>query len=154
MAAPEQLLQLMSQGANPPGGMGANARGAFQADMSDESTPPMSSPMSTPEPKMGSIEGARITLANAADLLQTALPSFGVETEEGKAVLEIIGKLTKMLGTKESATRELVPEQILQMIQSLPQGGGATPEQKAISQAPQVTGMSNSPSGQPQPTAI
>lgn len=153
MAAPEQLLQLMQQGSNPVGGMGAAAPGAFQADMSDESTPPMSAPMSTPEPKMGSIEGARITLANAADLLQTALPAFGVETEEGKQVLEIIGKLTKILGAKEDSVRELVPAQILNMLQTLPQGGGATPEQKAMTQAPTVPGMAMA-GGQPQPTAI
>lgn len=153
MAAPEQLLQLMQNGANPAGGMGAAAPGAFQADMSDESTPPMSAPMSTPEPKMGSIEGARITLANAADLLQTALPAFGVDSEEGKQVLEIIGKLTKVLGTREDSTRELVPSQILNMLQTLPQGGGATPEQKAMTQAPTVPGMAMA-GGQPQPTAI
>ena len=153
MPAPDQLLQLMQQGSSPTAGMGADTSAMPTADMSDASTPPMSAPMSTPEPKMGNIEGAKVDLANASDLIERSLVAFGAESPEGKAVLKILRELSGILGPRKDKTKELQPAQILSMLQALPQAGGASPEQKAIQQAPLVPGM-QMPGAAPQPSAI
>lgn len=153
MPAPDQLLQLMQQGSSPTAGMGADTSEMPTADMSDASTPPMSAPMSTPEPKMGNIEGAKVDLANASDLIERSLVAFGAESPEGKAVLKILRELSGILGPRKDKTKELQPAQILSMLQALPQAGGASPEQKAIQQAPLVPGM-QMPGAAPQPPAI
>lgn len=153
MPAPDQLLQLMQQGAQPPGGMGADTSAMPTANMSDASTPPMSAPMSTPEPKMGNIEGAKVDLANASDLIERSLVAFGAESPEGRAVLKILRELSGILGPRKDKTKELQPAQILSMLQALPQAGGASPEQKAMQQAPLVPGM-QMPGAAPQPPAM
>jgi hypothetical protein len=104
-------------------------------DQPDEA-PPMASPMSTPEPKAGNKEGARINVQMAMDLLQQSLPAFGFDSIEGKAILEIVKKMGSTFGMREAQTRELVPAEILQMIQTLPQAGGASPEQRVAASAP------------------
>ena len=71
MSVPEEKLRELMQGSRsagaampmPPAGAGAPPPGA----MSDAETPPMSAPMSTPEPKMGSKEGAMINIGMAVD---------------------------------------------------------------------------------------
>ena len=105
-----------------------------------DTSPPMASPMSTPEPKMGSKEGAMINIGMAMDLLEQSLPSLGSESEEGQKALNAIRTLTGILGPRKNKTNELQQAEILQMLQSLPQAGGASPEAKAIAQAP-IPGM-------------
>ena len=105
-----------------------------------DTSPPMASPMSTPEPKMGSKEGAMINIGMAMDLLEQSLPSLGSESEEGQKALNAIRTLTGILGPRKNKTNELQQSEILQMLQTLPQAGGATPEGKAMAQAP-IPGM-------------
>lgn len=109
--------------------------------MSDASTAPMSAPMSTPEPKMGNREGAMVNLSMAMDLLKQSLPAVGSDSEEGKKILAAIRTITGVLGNKQDQASALQPSEILQMLQTLPQAGGATPEGKAMSQAPAIPGM-------------
>ena len=109
--------------------------------MSDASSPPMSAPMSTPEPKMGNREGAMVNLSMAMDLLKQSLPAIGAESEEGKKLLSAIRTITGVLGPKQDQASALQSSEILQMLQTLPQAGGATPEGKAMSQAPAIPGM-------------
>ena len=111
---------------------------------SDSGIPPMASPMSTPEPKMGSKEAANINIQMAMDLLEQSLPALGSESEEGQQIMKSLGSLHKVFGKREAKNRELIPAEILQMIQTLPQAGGASPEQRSIAQAP-VQGMSQPP---------
>jgi hypothetical protein len=110
----------------------------------DSSTPPMASPMSTPEPKMGSKAAANINIQMAMDLLEQSLPALGSESEEGQQIMKSLGSLHKVFGKREAKSREVMPAEILQMIQTLPQAGGATPEQRSIAQAP-VPGMQQPP---------
>ena len=110
--------------------------------MSENSAPPMGSPMSTPEPKMGNREAAMINLSMAQDLLEQALPAVGSDSDEGRSILNAIGTINKVIGPKKSKTNELQPTEIMQMLQTLPQAGGATAEGKAMAQAPQIPGMS------------
>jgi len=141
-------MELMrgSRSANAPAPMPMEQPSA----MSDAETPPMSSPMSTPEPKMGSKEAAMINLGMAMDLLEQSLPALGSETEEGQKALGAIRTLTGILGPRKNKTNELQQSEILQMLQTLPQAGGATPEGKAMSQAP-IPGMPPQGGGMPPP---
>ena len=133
-----------------PGAMPAGAPGS--PAMSDAETPPMSSPMSTPEPKMGSKEAAMINVGMAMDLLEQSLPALGSETEEGQKALNAIRVLNGILGQRKNKTNELQQSEILQMLQTLPQAGGASPEGKAMAQAP-IPGMPPA-GGMPQPSPM
>jgi len=97
--------------------------------------------MSTPEPKMGNREGAMVNLSMAMDLLKQSLPALGADSEEGKKLLNAIRTITSVLGPKQDQASALQSSEILQMLQTLPQAGGATPEGKAMSQAPAIPGM-------------
>ena len=145
----DQLMQMIKSqrdGATPAG-IPPAPQGT--TGMSDTSAAPMASPMSTAEPKMGNREAAMINLAMAMDLLEQALPALGSETPEGQKVLGAIRTMTSVIGPKKAKTNELQPAEIMQMLQTLPQAGGATAEGKAMQQAPQIPGMS--PGGMPPP---
>ena len=138
----DQLMQMIKSqrdGATPAG-IPPAPQGT--TGMSDTSAAPMASPMSTAEPKMGNREAAMINLAMAMDLLEQALPALGSETPEGQKVLGAIRTMTSVIGPKKAKTNELQPAEIMQMLQTLPQAGGATAEGKAMQQAPQIPGMS------------
>ena len=130
-----------------------------EAGMSDASTPPMSSPMSTPEPKMGNKEGAMVNISMAMDLIEQALPNFGSASPEGQKALSALRTLTGLLGQKKQKANELQQSEIIQMLQNLPQAGGATPEGRAMSQAPAVPNLPPMPGAggggaSPQPTPM
>lgn len=99
-------------------------------------TPPMSSPMTTPEPQAGNMEQARLDVMMALDMLQKAMQVFGMESEEGESLSEAIEELVNKFGERESETRQLMPAEIMNLVSSLPQAGGATPEARAVAQAP------------------
>ena len=122
--------------------------------MSDQTTSPMSAPMSTPEPKMGNKEGAMVNISMAMDLIEQALPSLGSESEEGQKALAAIRSLTGLLGPKKQKTGELQQSEIIQMLQNLPQAGGATPEGRAMSQAPAVPNLPPMPGAAPSPMSM
>jgi hypothetical protein len=142
----DQLMKMMQsqRDSATPGGL-PPAPEVPSMGISDESSPPMGSPMSTPEPKMGSREGAMVNVSMATYLLEQALPAFGSESVEGKQILSAIRTMVNILGPKKAKTGELQPSEILQMLQTLPQAGGATPEGKAMQQAPAIPGMSPPP---------
>lgn len=118
----------------------------------DSEIPPIAAPMSTPEPKMGSKEAALINIGMAMDLLEQSIPALGPESEEARKTLDAIRNLTGILGARKGQTNELQQAEILQMLQSLPQAGGATPERQALAQAP-IPGMPPA-GGMPQPTPM
>ena len=146
--ADEKMLDLIraQQGGTPSAGP--------EPSMSDASTPPMSAPMSTPEPKMGNKEGALVNISMAMDLIEQALPSLGSESEEGQKALAAIRSLTGVLGQKKQKTGELQQSEIIQMLQNLPQAGGATPEGRAMSQAPAVPNLPPMPGAAPSPMSM
>lgn len=157
MSVPSDKLMEMirgQRGAPSPaaGPMPGSELGMDSGSMSDAGTPPMSAPMSTPEPKMGNKEGAMINLSMAMDLIEQALPAFGSESPEGMKALQVLRSLSSMLGGKKEKTKELQNAEIMQMLQNLPQAGGATPEGKAMAEAPAIPGMA--PGGAPQPPAM
>ena len=140
MATPDIMEMLKSQrdSATPQGVPPSPAPGT---DMSDASTPPSAAPMSTPEPKMGNREGAMVNVSMAMDLLEQALPALGAESDEGRKIIAALRTMTDVIGPKKAKAGELQQSEILQLLQTLPQAGGATPEGKALSQAPSIPGM-------------
>jgi len=142
---PDQLMNLMrsQRGAEQPSPMASEAS-------STDQTMPMSSPMSTPEPKMGNKEGALVNLGLAIDLIEQSLPALGGDSPEGTKVLSALRLLTGVVGGKKDSVNELKQSEILQMLQTLPQAGGATPEGKALAAAPAIPGM-QMPGATPQP---
>ena len=107
-------------------------------------TPPMASPMSTPEEKKGEQEKARLNIMMALDMLQSAIGAFAPDSEENSTIQKVVADITRRFGERESDTRQLIPAEILQMIQTLPQAGGATPGQRTAAMAP-VEGASSPP---------
>ena len=134
---PDKLMELMGKG---QAAAGSPTPAPTPGAMSDAETPPMASPMSTPEPKLGSKEAALINISMAMDLLEQSLPALGSESTEGQKALNAIRQLSGLIGPRKSKTNELQQSEILQMLQTLPQAGGATPEGRAMSQAP-IPGM-------------
>lgn len=141
MAVTPDMLAMIQRDRAPkapptPAAPGAPMPGVETGGMSSPEAPPMGAPMSTAEPKMGEKETATINVQTAMDLLEQALPKIGADSEEGRAIMDAVTKLTKIFGKREAKTRELMPTEIMNMISSLPQAGGATPEQKVAAQAP------------------
>jgi hypothetical protein len=89
---------------------------------------------------MGSKEAAMINVGMAMDLLEQSLPALGSESVEGQKALAAIRSLTGLMGPRKNKTNELQQSEILQMLQTLPQAGGASPEGKAMASAP-IPGM-------------
>ena len=141
----DKLMELMRgpRSANAPAPM------PQAGNMSDAETPPMSSPMSTPEPKNGQREAALINVSMALDLLEQALPAVGSESPEGKKLMSALSALTGLLGPKKQKTGELQNAEILQLLQNLPQAGGGTPGSRSIAGAPPNLGLMNAPGGPP-----
>lgn len=96
----------------------------------------MAAPMSTPEPKLGSREGAMVNLSMALDLIEQSLPALGAESEEGQKAMSALKALNGLIGPRKGDINELQQSEILQMLQALPQAGGMSPENRAIQQAP------------------
>ncbi len=104
-------------------------------------TGPAGSPMSTPQVPEGDKQNAMVTVSMAMDLLAHTLPGLGAKSEEGQAVIEVLGKLGKQFGTQRTKSKDLIPAELMQLMGSLPQAGGASPEAKAMQQQPMPGGM-------------
>lgn len=106
-----QLMALMQQG-----GAGAAGPGAQM--------PPVSSPMSTPQPAEGDKQGGMVQVQMAMDLLEQTLPMFGSDSEEGKAILSALTGMSKKFSSNREKGRELIPSEIKNLVASLPQSAG------------------------------
>jgi len=112
-------------------------------------TPPMTAPMSTPEPKSGAIQHAKVKIGQALDLLEMALPDLGSETEDGQAAVAAMKALHKIIGQKRAEIDALQPAEAKSLLQNLPSGGGAPPGVAGMAAAPPVPGMTPPPGGPP-----
>ena len=135
-----KMMELMrSQQPSPGADMGADPNAP---------QPPSASPMSTPEPRMGTQEAARINVGLAMDLLEQSLPGLSAESDEGQKVMSALKSLTAMMGPRTAKTNGLKNAEILQMLQTLPSAGGGSPEARAMSASPPMPGA---PPGAPPP---
>lgn len=108
-------------------------------------------PMPMPQDKEGLKEAARINVHIAMNMLEQALPVFGSETKEGKAILKHLSGLGKDFG--DSDTSDLHPAELRQLVGAMPQAGGGSEVQKMLMQQAQQKGGGGQPQpGQPQPT--
>ena len=136
MKGPPPAPAAAAPGAMPPGGAGA----------------PVSAPMSSPQPKQGEKQNALINVSLAQDLLEQTLPAIGSETEEGAVILDVLSKLSRKFGDAARKSKELVPAELKQLMQNLPQMGGMSPEMKALQgQAGGMPGQSKPPMAPPMP---
>jgi len=146
-----ELMDMIKSQRGKAGGPGATTPPSMQTpEMGSPSTgesPPMGAPMSTPEAKMGNVEAAKINISMAMDLIEQALPALGSESPEGQKALSVLRQMSSILGGKKEKTKELQNAEIMQMLQNLPQAGGATPEGKAMAAAPAIPGMTPPPAG-------
>jgi hypothetical protein len=126
----QEMMDLMKSQQTPDAEM---TPPAFEQD---ETTSPMASPMSTPEPKRGDEEAARLNIMMALDMLQQAMGSFAMDSAESKTIEKVVADIMRRFGEREADSRRLMPSEIIQMIQSLPQAGGATPGQREVMSAP------------------
>jgi len=148
MAAPnDRLMELLARGQNAPRAGAAPMPEPTPNDV----TPPMGAPMMTPEPKMGNKEAALINVGLALDLLEQSLPALGSDSDEGTKVMAAVKSLTGMMQPRQAKTGELKNAEILQLLQSLPQAGGATPEGRAMAAAPPIPGMAGGAMQPPMP---
>jgi hypothetical protein len=138
---PQEMMDMLKQGQGATPSAEAPTPPAFEQE---ETTAPMASPMSTPEEKKGEQEKARLNIMMALDMLQQSMGAFDPNTPEGKTIEKVVAEITRRFGERESETRQLIPAEILQMIQTLPQAGGATPGQRSAMMAP-VAGSSAPP---------
>ena len=127
---PELMKMLGGAGGGAPSGGAPGAPGGGM--------PPVSAPMSTPQPNEGEKQAAKVKVQQAMDLLEQTLPEFGSESEEGAAVLQCLSSLGKKFGGSDRArSKELMPAEIMNMIASLPRGpGGVHPPQPGAGGAP------------------
>lgn len=152
MAVPnDRLMELLARGQNAPGGRTAPAAAPVAEPTPGDITPPMGAPMMTPEPKMGSKEAAMINVGLALDLLEQSLPALGANSPEGEKVMAALKGLTNLVQPRQARTDSLKNAEILQLLQSLPQAGGATPEGRAMAAAPPIPGMAGGAMPPPMP---
>jgi hypothetical protein len=110
--------------------------------------------MSTPQPAQGEKQSAMVNVSLAMDLLEQTLAAFGSESDEGRAVLACLSGLSKMFGQQKPKAEGLVPAELMQLFQSLPQAGGASPVAKAMGAAGGTAPTPGSPQiGSPMPMA-
>ena len=142
--ADDQIMALLGQqGGQPQGGISMSP-GADNAS----AQPPMTSPMSTPEPKAGQRESALVNVSMALDLIEQSLPAIGSETPEGQKLISALNSLTTVLGPKKQKANELQSAEILQLLQNLPNAGGGSPGARTIAAAgPNLGQMTPPPPG-------
>jgi hypothetical protein len=119
------------------GGAGEGVKAPNPMDAAAQTnTPPVTAPMATPQPQEGSQQAAMVNMTMAMDLLEASLASFGSESEEGQALLSSLSNLSRKFGASKKKTEGLIPAEIMQMMQTLPQAGGGSPQAKAMNAPP------------------
>lgn len=110
-----QRLQQQSRGGPNPGGAQPG---------------PAAAPMATPQKKDGKRERAMVQVHIGMNMLEQALGTFGAESKEGQVVLKCLQALGKSFG--ENNVSDLVPAELKQMYEAMPQMGGGAPMQAQI----------------------
>lgn len=128
----QELMALM-------GGAGKTG-GAAPSEPVDPAAAPLTAPQTTPQPNEGEQQEAMVSIAMAMDLMESALVAFGSESEQGKALLSSLSGLSKSFGQKRDKGKQMVPAELMMMMQKLPQAGGASPEMKAMGAPPPGAG--------------
>lgn len=129
---PDQLMKLMAGG----GGAGATPGPNPMSAAAPGNEPPGGGPMATPEPKAGVTQAAMVNISMVFQLLEQSLQAFGSQSEEGKTVLDALSKLTKQFGASRQKSDQLIPAELMQLMQSVPGAGGGSPAAQAMGGMP------------------
>jgi len=92
--------------------------------------------MATPQEPKGLQQQQKVNVMMSMDLLSHSLPTFGADSDEGIAIMKALQTLSKAFGKSQDKSRELVPAEVLQMLSSLPQAGGASPGARQMASTP------------------
>ncbi len=74
---------------------------------------PSGSPMAQPSANDGAKQMGAVNVESAMQMLEQALPALSSNSEEGKAVLEALSKLSKHFNRQKS--KDLVPAQLMEL---------------------------------------
>lgn len=125
---PELMKMMSGAGAGGGGVPGAGAMPPSPPQGVPQSAP-VTSPMSKPEPKEGDKMGAMVQVQMAIKILEKTLQGFGAQSEEGSAIIDVLGKLSKTFGHSKDKSQELIPAELMSLIGSImpkgPAGAGA-----------------------------
>jgi hypothetical protein len=113
-------MKLMAGGGGTGAAPGPNPMSA--AASSNEA--PGAGPMATPGPKEGQAQAAMVNISMVFQLLEQSLPAFGSQSEEGKAILQALSTLTKKFGEQRQKSDQLIPAELMQLMQTIPGAGG------------------------------
>ena len=121
------LMKLVAGG----GGMSQQQPNPISAQ-AEGNSPPITAPMATPQPMEGQQQSAMINITMAMDLLESSLAAYGSESEEGQTLLNALSSLSRKFGASKKKAEGLIPTEIMQLMQNLPQAGGGSPQAKAM----------------------
>lgn len=88
---------------------------------------PAAAPMLTSQAPEGLREAAKVDVMLATKVLERALPAFGFDTKEGKAILNALKSFGNVFGTSASTAEQLMPAELQQLMQSVSAGPGGGP---------------------------
>lgn len=133
---PDALMKLVAGGGGTSAAPGPNPMKA--AAPGNEA--PGGGPMATPGPKEGEMQKAMVNISMVFQLLEQSLPAFGAQNEKGKAILAAMTTLNRQFGADRAKSDQLIPAELMSLIQSVPGAGGG---------GPAATAMGAMPPGQP-----
>lgn len=132
MSVPKELLSLMAGGGGEKTSAGPNPVAAAAPG----NAAPGGGPLTTPQPKEGATQAAMIDISMVGKLLTKSLDAFGVLSKEGKAINQMLGILTKTFGADMNKSDQLIPAELLQLVQGIAGAGGGSPTEKAMGAIP------------------
>lgn len=90
---------------------------------------PVEAPMVTPQKAHGDEAMADVNVKMAMDVMTNLLPIYGVTSDKGKALMEVLNKMAKVFGVEASKHADAVPAEIAALVSSLQGGPGQPPPQ-------------------------
>lgn len=117
----------MTAGAPPPGPQGPLA-GAAPGMPPEGATPPLEAPLPSPQKPHGDEALADVNVKMALDVLTNVLPIYGATSEKGKALMDVLKKLSMNFGVETSKHAEAVPAEIAALVGAMPPGQGGPPQ--------------------------
>lgn len=108
---------------------------------------PAASPMLTSQAPEGLREAAKVDVMLATKVLERALPAFGFDTKEGKAILNALRSFGSVFGQSQSTAEQLMPAELQQLMQSVSAGSSGGPP----TAPPAPTASPMPPGGMPPP---
>jgi hypothetical protein len=133
---PAIMAQAMGQPQPPagglPGGQGMPTPGGAMPGQSQTDASPAGSPTAQPQEKKGLKAAAMSNIHIAQNMLEQSLTAFSPEDKEYKVILKCLNHMAPLAGQRDNT--DLVPAEVMRMVNQLPQMGGGSDVQKMILQ--------------------